>query len=90
MSEYLQKFEGDLSAFLSTCGSEEETMEKINQIHDILCIMDADMSKESKPTKTEANEQKQEIKNEKLEIQMKQEDESDTKKNKTVLLLRTV
>ena len=75
---------------LSTCGSEEETMEKINRIHDILCIMEADRSKESKPTKTEANEQKQEIKDQKPEVQMKPEDKGDKKKNLTVLLLRAV
>ena len=29
VNEYLQKFKGDLNAFLATCSSEEETMETI-------------------------------------------------------------
>ena len=30
VNEYLQKFKGDLNAFLATCSSEEENMERIN------------------------------------------------------------
>ena len=42
VSEYVQKFQVDLNAFLSTCASEEETMERITHINEILHIMDKD------------------------------------------------
>ena len=64
VNEYLQKFEGDLNAFLSTCSSEEETMERINWLSDILHIIDGDKLKELK-TKSEVKDEqnkKEEVK----------------------------
>ena len=39
VDEYLHNFQGDLSAFLSIFGTEEEKVEKICRLKEILCIM---------------------------------------------------
>ena len=64
VSEYVQKFQGDLNAFLATCASKEETMEQITHINEILHIMDKDkeIEKEFKnpSSETKGNEKQKE------------------------------
>ena len=62
VSEYVQKFQGDLNAFLPTCASKEETMERITHINEILHIMDTDkVTQVNKPSsEMKANEKEKE------------------------------
>ena len=64
VSEYVQKFQVNLNAFLSTCASKEEIMERITRINEILRIMDTDkVTQVNKPSsEMKANEkEKQDI-----------------------------
>ena len=62
VSEYVQKFQGDLNTFLSTCASKEETMERIPYINEILGIIDRDKATVVKKPSSEmkANEKEKE------------------------------
>ena len=82
VDEYLHNFQGDLSAFF---GTEEEKVEKICRLKEILCIMNTPTPKDEKPTKTDGTEQKKEIKDEKPEIKVKQEDNIEPKKETEVV-----
>ena len=85
VDEYLHNFQGDLSAFLSIFGTEEEKVEKFCRLKEILHIMNTPTPKDEKPTKTDGTEQKKEIKDEKPEIKVKQEDNIEPKKETEVV-----
>ena len=85
VDEYLHKFQGDLSDFLSIFDTEEEKVEKICRLKEILCIMNTSTPKDEKPTKTDETEQKKEIKDEKPEIKLKQENNIEPKKETEVV-----
>ena len=85
VDEYLHKFQGDLSDFLSIFDTEEEKVEKICRLKEILRIMNTPTPKDEKPTKTDETEQKKEIKGGKPEIKVKQEDNTEPKKETEVV-----